>query len=122
MQEPSNARADKTLDSWKEIAAFLNRGVRTVQRWEKTEGLPVRRHQHLKRGSICATPSELATWQLDRQNDIHIHTRNHAQDDLGEPFDRLRKLALRQAILAEELRALLSVNQAIRSRMSRLKS
>jgi len=29
------------LDSWKEIAVFLRRGVRTVQRWEKTEGLPV---------------------------------------------------------------------------------
>ncbi|PYU40162.1 MAG: hypothetical protein DMG53_23420, partial [Acidobacteria bacterium] len=23
------------LDSWKEIAAYLNRNVRTVQRWEK---------------------------------------------------------------------------------------
>jgi hypothetical protein len=31
------------LDSWKEIASYLGRGVRTVQRWECEEGLPVHR-------------------------------------------------------------------------------
>jgi hypothetical protein len=29
------------LESWKEIAAYLKRGARTVQRWEAEEGLPV---------------------------------------------------------------------------------
>src|SRR5579871_1013368 len=33
----------ETLESWKEIAAYLNRDVRTVRRWEKDRGLPVRR-------------------------------------------------------------------------------
>jgi hypothetical protein len=28
------------LDSWKEIAAYLGRGIRTVQRWEREEGCP----------------------------------------------------------------------------------
>lgn len=28
------------LDSWKEIATYLNRGVRTVIRWEQEERLP----------------------------------------------------------------------------------
>ena len=31
------------LDSWKEIAAYLNRDLRTLQRWEKTANLPIRR-------------------------------------------------------------------------------
>jgi hypothetical protein len=31
------------LTSWKEIAAYLGKGVRTVQRWEREFGLPVRR-------------------------------------------------------------------------------
>ena len=31
------------LNGWKEIATYLGRGVRTVQRWEKDVGLPVRR-------------------------------------------------------------------------------
>ena len=31
-----------TLNSWKEIATYMDRGVRTVQRWENG-GLPIRR-------------------------------------------------------------------------------
>jgi hypothetical protein len=48
------------LDSWKEIAAYLRRGVRTVQRWEREEGLPVHRLAHDKRGSVYARREELA--------------------------------------------------------------
>src|SRR5215472_10021657 len=55
------------LDSWKEIAAFLRRDVRTVQRWEKKEGLPVYRHQHEKLGSVYAFPKELTEWLNTRQ-------------------------------------------------------
>ena len=50
------------LDSWKEIAAFMNRDVRTVQRWEKSEGLPVHRHLHEKAGSVYAYRAELQVW------------------------------------------------------------
>ena len=38
------AEGDGRLDSWKEIAGYLGREVRTVQGWEKNEGLPVHRH------------------------------------------------------------------------------
>lgn len=54
------------LDSWKEIAAYLNRDVTTVQRWEKREGMPVHRHQHDKRGSVYALSSELDVWRQTR--------------------------------------------------------
>ena len=37
---------ETALESWKAIAAHLSRDVRTVKRWEKSEGLPVRRHLH----------------------------------------------------------------------------
>ncbi|HJX85181.1 MAG TPA: FlgO family outer membrane protein, partial [Candidatus Angelobacter sp.] len=50
------------LDSWKEIATFLRRDVRTVQRWEKKEALPVHRHQHDKLGSVYAFKPELSAW------------------------------------------------------------
>jgi len=50
------------LDSWKEIAAYLHRGVRTVRRWEKEEGLPVRRHNHLRLGSVYAYKPEVDAW------------------------------------------------------------
>jgi TolB-like protein/Tfp pilus assembly protein PilF len=55
------------LDSWKEIAAYLRRDVRTVQRWEKKEGLPVYRHLHDKLGSIYAYRNELTEWFNARQ-------------------------------------------------------
>ncbi|MGH3429109.1 MAG: tetratricopeptide repeat protein, partial [Mycobacteriales bacterium] len=54
------------LESWKEIAVFLRRDIRTVQRWEKTEGMPVHRHQHDKLGSVYAFKNELAEWQRQR--------------------------------------------------------
>ena len=55
------------LDSWKEIAAYLGRGIRTVQRWEREEGLPVHRLAHEKRGSIYARQEELAAWWESRR-------------------------------------------------------
>src|SRR6058998_2135405 len=54
------------LDSWKEIAAYLKRDVTTVQRWEKREGMPVRRHVHAKLGSVYAFRSELDAWARTR--------------------------------------------------------
>jgi tetratricopeptide (TPR) repeat protein len=62
---PSGGGADR-LDSWKEIAAFLKRDVRTVQRWEKRAGLPVYRHHSSKLRTAYAYRSELDRWW--RQN------------------------------------------------------
>jgi TolB-like protein len=66
------------LDSWKEIAVYLRRDVRTVQRWEKREGLPVYRHQHDKLGSVFAYRTELAAWFKGRQQ---IVPPNQEKDD-----------------------------------------
>jgi len=65
---PAGSRLDdKKLVSWKEIAVHLGREIRTVQRWEKTEGLPVRRHEHQKRSTVYAYASELDEWFKKRQ-------------------------------------------------------
>ena len=71
---PSEDRSqeDRRLDSWKEIAAYLNRDVTTVQRWEKREGMPVHRHLHDRAGSIYAFRSELDAW-------VHARTLPAAQ-------------------------------------------
>ncbi|MCC6392046.1 MAG: PD40 domain-containing protein [Bryobacterales bacterium] len=57
----SNAEGE-LLDSWKEIAGYLGKSVRTVIRWEKSEGLPVHRHQHEKRSSVFAYRGEIDEW------------------------------------------------------------
>jgi TolB-like protein len=61
----SQPTADR-LDSWKEIATYLGRQVRTVNLWESTESLPVHRHQHSKRGTVYAFKSEIDTWKRTR--------------------------------------------------------
>jgi len=64
---PHGAGGRRRLDSWKEIAAYLGRGIRTVQRWERDEGLPVHRLAHAERGSVFADPTELSEWWKSRQ-------------------------------------------------------
>jgi hypothetical protein len=50
------------LNSWKEIAEYVGRGVRTVQRWERELGFPVHRpHNHL-RSPVIAVPTEIDQW------------------------------------------------------------
>ncbi len=63
---PSLTPPEDRLDSWKEIAAYLNRDVTTVQRWEKREGMPVHRHLHDKMGSVYASRAELDAWTRSR--------------------------------------------------------
>ena len=55
------------LESWKEIASYLNRSERTVRRWEEKEGLPVHRQQHDKRGSVYGFTRELDAWRESRR-------------------------------------------------------
>lgn len=50
------------LSCWKEIAAFFGKGVRTVQRWEETKGLPVHRLNDHRMGTVFAYPEELHAW------------------------------------------------------------
>jgi TolB-like protein/Tfp pilus assembly protein PilF len=85
---------DDNLISWKEIAAYLRRDVRTVQRWEKTEGLPVRRHRHHELESVYALKSELDSWREGRQpsrtSEASSPTAGKARRRLAVlPFDNL---------------------------------
>ena len=50
------------LSSWKEIAHYVGKGVRTVQRWEREAGLPVRRPQGEGKGKVLAFPGEIDGW------------------------------------------------------------
>src|SRR5437868_15512456 len=55
--------ASERLDTWKEIATYLRREVRTVQLWEKKEGLPIHRHFHQQLGSVYAFRTEIDRWR-----------------------------------------------------------
>jgi TolB-like protein/Flp pilus assembly protein TadD len=66
----SSTRKTTRLDSWKEIATYLKRGARTVQRWEREEGLPVHRLPHEKLGSVYAYSAELDAWWSSRAAEL----------------------------------------------------
>src|SRR5258708_20327193 len=66
-QIPDPPTDEPRLESWGEIAAYLRREIRTVQRWEKYRGLPVRRLLIGKLGSVYAYRSELDKWYRERQ-------------------------------------------------------
>ena len=72
------------LDSWKEIAGYLKRGVRTVQRWERVSGLPV--HRLDRQGSVFAYKAELDGWWAgNRQIDAPAE-----QQERSGPAPRVR--------------------------------
>ena len=58
MPESDNGR----LDSWKAIADYLGRDVRTLLRWEKEKGLPVHTVPGGKRRTVYAFKHEIDEW------------------------------------------------------------
>lgn len=111
----------RVLNSWKEIAAYLGRGVRTVQRWEQDVSLPVHRPRTMKRSAVLAFPRELDQWL--RRTPLH-HDRNcsnaanladvllDAAHDLLEQAERLvsvdKKHAIAAAQVADSVRKIVS--------------
>lgn len=50
------------LSSWKEIANYMGKGVRTVQPYEAEFGLPVKRPAGKSRAGVIATRAEIDAW------------------------------------------------------------
>ena len=65
LESPNSTR----LDSWKDIAHYLNRNVRTVQRWEMLEAMPVHRHCHDTGHSVYAYKHEIDAWRSNRSQE-----------------------------------------------------
>jgi transcriptional regulator with XRE-family HTH domain len=59
---------DETLSSWKEIARYIGKSVRTVQRWEADLALPVRRPNPKAHNKVIALKAELDSWLLKRMS------------------------------------------------------
>ena len=76
---------EERLDSWKEIAAYLNRDVTTVQRWEKREGMPVHRHIHDRKGSVYASRAELDQWMLSRKSPLPEESNGGSVSSIAAP-------------------------------------
>jgi hypothetical protein len=61
-----NGRKESILTSWKEIAAYLDRDVRTCVRWEKRYGLPVHRLERDSKAKVFAYKEQIDEWLAER--------------------------------------------------------
>lgn len=93
--------AQERLDGWKSIANYLKRTTRTVQRWEKLEGLPVHRIGHTSSASVFAYSGEIDAWWDSRKAGLEPQLSQPADSGTVEPRKILNhKTALRIGVLA----------------------
>lgn len=89
------------LSGWKEIATYLGRGVRTVQRYEKDFALPVCRPAGKHSGAVMARRTDIDAWMRAR------HSRN---DSVGGNYDSLQDMMVqfqKNCVRMRELRTAL---------------
>ena len=93
---PTNS-GEKVFTSWKEIASFFGKGVRTVQRWERKFGLPISRPTAAK-NVVLATESELREWirksssQMENDSESHDHADANRDGNYAQFSLRLKRL------------------------------
>ncbi len=92
---PVPIQAGKRLNSWKEIAAYLETSVRTVQRWERTESLPVLRHEHASVATVYAYTQEVDAWFAGRRQRLQQGVCGISQTEANAGSRRLIVLPFR---------------------------
>lgn len=102
------------LTSWKDIANYMGKGVRTVQRWEQEFGLPVRRPTGSNKKAVLARPHDLDAW-------VALRCRSRA---VGNDDSTLRPdecFVLTAALVAEltTARSLREINRTVREEIER---
>ena len=104
------------LQGWKEIALYLGRGLRTVQRYEASFGLPVRRYAGKDAGSVVAFKTDLDCWLRSKPVRRRVRSR---RPNGGEPsMEKLRISMEKMAQLHHDLR-LLGI-ETLRTNMARM--
>jgi hypothetical protein len=105
------------LTTWKEIAHYLGVTARTVQRYERDFGLPIRRPTGQRRGAVIAMRGEIDRWvaacPFNRPSRIRKATEINRDK---ERTDLLRNLKEMRS-LRDELRSLRMESRCARSRL-----
>jgi phage terminase Nu1 subunit (DNA packaging protein) len=82
------------LNSWKEIAEYVGRGVRTLQRWEQFYSFPVHRPAGNHKSAVFAVPTEVDEWLRTRP--MHVQNENNrnagANEELQSELATLKTL------------------------------
>ena len=109
---------DTVLTCWKDIAKYLGKSVRTVQRWEQLYGLPVRRPKEAKsKSAVIARTADLKAWvesnwlDRNRQNGPDVKSLaapNESVPDLLQAIEQLRNY--HRALMLESAAALATLS------------
>jgi hypothetical protein len=104
------------LTSWKDIARYVGKSVRSVQRWEKELGLPVRRTKPGEKGVVLAMPGEIDAWVQSQQfTDEQL---DPVESERAALFLTLRELRSRNRELRSENLELRSENLELRRQLA----
>ena len=106
-----NSPAESTvLSSWKDIARYLGKGVRTVQRWERQLGLPVRRPVGAsQKSAVLLYRRDVDAWLATRfsarpQNkETGIANTDQARSTLKERIRRAQELRTTHSALRKQI-------------------
>jgi hypothetical protein len=108
-----NASEDSTvLSSWKDIARYLGKGVRTVQRWERHLGLPVRRpNGALQKSAVVLYRGDVDAWlasrfsarSLEKSEARTTQSSRSARSTLREGIRTARALRIANQELTEQI-------------------
>jgi Tfp pilus assembly protein PilF len=98
------------LQGWKEIAAYVSRDERTVKRWEKQRGLPVRRMPGSGRANVYAVVADVDAWlsttpataEPMQADDADGGEDELSQSEIGPEAGGLDRASLREVVPAAE--------------------
>lgn len=113
MISAANGMKSQVLTCWKDIANYMGKGVRTVQRWEQEFGLPVRRPLGSNKKAVLARPADLDAW---------VALRCRSRNPLPEPGRRQSDTVLRLAALSAEIQTTSELRERNRALLDELQS
>ena len=102
---PKAVEGTQFLSGWKEVANYLGKGVRTVQRYERELGFPVRRPAGKSHAAVIATKAEVDAWvaAIPIRQEFRL---SRAQDAPKVALDDLKKKVATMGALRDEMEAL----------------
>jgi predicted metal-dependent hydrolase len=89
----------RILNSWKEIASYLGRGVRTLQRYEEKLGLPIHRPAARERSAVLAFADELEQWL--RNAPIRNGTRSNPSNGNSSSVMELQEIQIEKDVRSQ---------------------
>jgi hypothetical protein len=103
---PQKVVVPKFLSGWKEIANYLGKGVRTVQRYERELGFPARRPAGKSHAAVIATKAEVDAWVAASPIREQFRLSRPQTDSPGISLDDLKQKVATMGMLRDEMAAL----------------